>query len=398
MLGLERAAASAAARQMVTHVRPAALAAADGVVDQACAVAAVPAPTGREQARARFVADAFRTAGVERVSADELGNVVARIPGRIREPALLVAAHTDTVFPIETPLAISRNGARAHGPGVGDNSLGVAAVLVLPRLLAQLGRRPAVDLLLTGNVGEEGLGNLRGMRAVMDRHPEIGAVVAVEGHNLGRVTHVAVGSRRLRVRVVGPGGHSWGDFGRPNAIHVAATIIHELSRIPLSQSPKTTLSVGTISGGISVNTIAPEATFVIDLRSVEEQALRRLSDRVGRVLAAPRGEAAVNVEVLGERPAGMVAPDSLIVTRATELLHVLGVTPTGDASSTDANIPISRGVPAICIGLTTGGNVHREDEFIDVPPVGEGLTQLVALAVLLAEDLAAGSNLLSRSR
>jgi acetylornithine deacetylase/succinyl-diaminopimelate desuccinylase-like protein len=250
---------------------------------------------------------------------------------------------------------------------------------------------PAVDVLLTGNVGEEGLGNLRGIRSVMDRHEDIGAVIAVEGHNLGRVTHVAVGSRRLRVRVTGPGGHSWGDFGNANAIHAASEIVAELARLSLPTSPKTTLNVGTFAGGISVNTIAPEASFVIDLRSVDENSLRRLSDRVDAILRAPRSGVTVQVDVLGVRPAGVVSPSSRIVRLAIETLETMGISPTGDASSTDANIPISRGIPAVCIGLTTGGNVHRQDEYIDVGPIADGLVQLVTLTLSVSEELSAGT-------
>jgi acetylornithine deacetylase/succinyl-diaminopimelate desuccinylase-like protein len=225
----------------------------------------------------------------------------------------------------------------------------------------------------------------------MDRYPEIGAVIAVEGHNLGRVTHVAVGSRRLRVRVSGPGGHSWGDFGNASAIHAAADIVSELARLPLPTSPKTTLNVGTFNGGISVNTIAPEASFVLDLRSVDEAALRRLSERVDAILRAPRANITTMVEVLGVRPAGVVSPASRIVRLAIETLESMGISPTGDASSTDANIPISRGIPAVCIGLTTGGHVHREDEFIDVGPVASGLTQLVLLSLAVTAELGTGS-------
>ncbi|HEY8447031.1 MAG TPA: M20/M25/M40 family metallo-hydrolase [Thermomicrobiales bacterium] len=366
-----------------------ALAHQSAVVDLACLIAAIPAPTNQELERSKFVAQRMAELGAEDVTIDEIGDVVGRVRGERSSPSLLLAAHIDTVFPRTTSLAQTRGNGRIAGPGIGDNSLGVAAVLMVPRLLQALGVRPAVDLLLTGNVGEEGLGNLRGIRAVIDANPDIGAVIAVEGHNLGRVTHVAVGSRRLRVRVTGPGGHSWGDFGNPNAIHVAAEIIAELTRLPLPRSPKTTLSVGMFHGGISVNTIAPEAEFVVDLRSVEEDALRRLADRVETVLRAPRYGVKVDVEVLGVRPAGVVSPSSRIVRLAVETLEALGIVPTGDASSTDANIPISRGIPAVCIGLTTGGNVHREDEYIDTGPIAAGLTQLLALSLAVARELAA---------
>jgi di/tripeptidase len=240
-------------------------------------------------------------------------------------------------------------------------------------------------------VGEEGLGNLRGIREVMTSHPKVGAVVALEGHNLGRVTHVAVGSRRYRVTAVGPGGHSWGDFGQPNAIHAIAKFIADLDGIPLPRMPKTTLNVGTIEGGVSVNTIAPSVSCLLDLRSTDEHSLQRLSERVIRLAAKhsrPDG-VTLSLETIGERPAGVVPVDSPIVKIATATLNVLGVEATLDASSTDANVPIAAGVPAVCIGLTSGGNVHRVDEFIDTVSVPVGLAQMGLLALAICELLAA---------
>lgn len=385
----EYSAATASAPGMAA-IREAAAAHAALAIERAIAIAQVPAPTHHESARGALVAKLAAQDGFCEVESDDLSNVVATYRGSSGAPPLLLAAHLDTVFPASTDVSVRRENGRLHGPGIGDNALGVGTVLTVPDVLRTLGVQPGVDLLLTGNVGEEGLGNLRGMRRVMDDRPHIGAVIAVEGHNLGRVTHVAVGSRRLRVRVTGPGGHSWGDFGNPNAIQAAAEIIHELGRISLPANPKTTLNVGTIRGGISINTIAPEAVFDIDLRSVEDFALRRLADRANRVLSATRPRITVDVEVIGDRPAGYVAPDSRIVRHAVEVLERLGIVPAGDASSTDANVPINRGIPAVCVGLTTGGNVHREDEYIDTAPVATGLAQLVALSLAVGEDLAEG--------
>jgi tripeptide aminopeptidase len=361
------------------------------VIERAVEIARIASPTGQERTKSLAIAALFRENGLIDVVTDEIGDTVARIPGVNPGPPLLLAAHIDTVFPLDTPLRIERTDDRVAGPGIGDNSLGIASVLALPRLLDELGVQPAVDVLLTGNVGEEGLGDLRGIRKVMDDRPEIGAVIAIEGHNLGRVTHVAVGSRRLRVRVTGEGGHSWGDFGASNAIHGAAEIIHELCRIPLPANPKTTLNVGVIEGGTSINTIAASAWFNLDLRSVEAFALQRLAERVNRVLTMRRRGITVDVEVVGDRPAGVASAESRFVRLAVDVLDEVGVTPAGDASSTDANIPISRGIPAICIGLTTGGGVHREDEYIDIAPVSRGLAQLLVLTVCAAEELHRGS-------
>jgi tripeptide aminopeptidase len=383
-----------ASRERIEAVRAAAAAVTPDVLELTALIAAVPSPTGEESAKSLLVERLFATAGLA-TERDDIGDVVSVIPGgqpsRAGTPRLVVAAHIDTVFPIGTPLEVKRSADRLSGPGVGDNSVAVAAAIKLAELFRIAGEAPAVDVLLTGNVGEEGLGNLRGIREVLASRSDIGAVVALEGHNLGRVTHVAVGSRRFRIAVKGPGGHSWGDFGRPNAIHGLSKLIAELDAIPLPRSPKTTLNVGMISGGVSVNTIAPDASCLLDLRSIDESALRRLSDRVTRLVdRSNRGDGVVyTAESIGERPAGVVAADSPIVQIAASSLAALGLEPSFDASSTDANVPIAAGIPAVCIGLTTGGNVHRVDEFIDVEPVSKGVTQLALLTLALAESLSA---------
>jgi tripeptide aminopeptidase len=382
-----------ASPERIEAVRAAADAVTPDVLELTALISAVPSPTGDETAKSLLVERLFATAGLA-TERDAIGDVVGLIPGRRPARAgasrLVVAAHIDTVFPIGTPLEIRRSADRLSGPGVGDNSIAVAAAIKLVDLLRIAGEIPAVDVLVTGNVGEEGLGNLRGIREVLASRSNIGAVVALEGHNLGRVTHIAVGSRRFRITVKGPGGHSWGDFGRPNAIHGLSKLIAELDAIPLPRSPKTTLNVGMISGGVSVNTIAPEASCLLDLRSIDESALRRLSDRVTRLVdRSNRGDAVVySAESIGERPAGVVAADSPIVQTAARTLAVLDLEPSFDASSTDANVPIAAGIPAVCVGLTTGGNVHRADEFIDLEPVSKGITQLALLTLSLAESLA----------
>jgi tripeptide aminopeptidase len=383
-----------ASPERIEAVRAAAHAVTPDVLELTALISAVPSPTGEESEKSLLVERLFATAGLA-TERDAIGDVVGVIPGQLATqpgtPRLVVAAHIDTVFPIDTPLEINRSADRLSGPGVGDNSVAVAAAIKLADLLRIAGEVPAVDVLLTGNVGEEGLGNLRGIREVLASRSDIGAVVALEGHNLGRVTHVAVGSRRFRITVKGPGGHSWGDFGRPNAIHGLSKLIAELDAVSLPRSPKTTLNVGMISGGVSVNTIAPEASCLLDLRSIDESALRRLSDRVTRIVdRSNRGDAvAYAVESIGERPAGVVAADSPIVQIAAGTLKALGLEPSFDASSTDANVAIAAGIPAVCIGLTTGGNVHRTDEFIDMEPVSKGVTQLALLTLALTESLSA---------
>ncbi|GBD16634.1 Succinyl-diaminopimelate desuccinylase [bacterium HR26] len=350
------------------------------VVDLTARICAIPAPTFHEAERSRFVAEQFRQRGLA-VELDDLDNVVARRPGEGHAPALLLAAHLDTVFPPDTPIAVEQGEGWLQGPGIGDNSLGLAALLTLADLLQAAGVQTPGDLLLAANVGEEGLGNLRGIRALIERHgPELGAVIAVEGHNLGRVTHIAVGSRRLRLTVTGPGGHSWGAFGQPSAIHVLASIIAELTRLPVPKEPKTTYNVGLIEGGVSVNTIAPSASAVIDLRSVDPAELARLSQSLAGIVERHRVEGVeITEEVLGERPAGQTPVEAPLVQAAAQVLRELGLEPVLDASSTDANIPISRGIPAVCIGLTRGRGSHTLHERIEIEPIRLGLAQLVRL-------------------
>jgi acetylornithine deacetylase/succinyl-diaminopimelate desuccinylase-like protein len=361
------------------------------IAELAAAVAAVPAPTNDEAERAAFVAATLDRLGHVDVTTDHLSDVVGRIPGREPGPALLLAGHTDTVFPRDTPISVSRKGDILAAPGIGDNSLSVAAVAMVGEALRQLDFAPPVDIFVTGNVGEEGLGDLRGMRAVMDALPQVGAAIAVEGHSLGRITNRAVGSRRLRVTVTGPGGHSWGDAGRPSTIHELARLVARLDDIPLQADPKTSLNVGLFHAGISVNTIAPEAVAVIDMRSVSAAALADLVATVeARIAEVSTPGIAVSVEIVGDRPAGALPSDAGLVPIGVKVLAALGMEAVCDASSTDANIPISRGIPSMCIGLTSGGNVHRVDEYIRVRPIATGFAQLLLNTILATEALARG--------
>lgn len=359
------------------------------IVDLTTRLSQVPAPTNDEHERAIALRSELERLGYEGVAVDDLHNVTARIPGRDATKSLLLAAHIDTVFPRDVDLTVRRRGDTLHGPGIGDNTVSVAAVAMLGKALRDLGITPAIDVVVTGNVGEEGLGDLRGMRAVVDALPTISGAIAVEGHSLGRVTHRAVGSRRLRVTVTGPGGHSWANAGLPSAIHHLARLIARMDDIALRDEPKTSFNAGLVEGGISVNTVAPKASAVLDMRSTSAEALADLVAQVEDVLASPAPDGIrVDVEVVGDRPAGELPATSGLVPVATRVLRDLGFEVHYDASSTDANIPISRGIPSICIGLTTGGNVHRDDEYIDIPPLVKGFAQLLLLTVQSAEVLA----------
>lgn len=293
----------------------------------------------------------------------------------------MLAAHLDTVFPPDVPVAIAIAADRLSGPGVGDNSLGIAAVVGLFDVLDRVDAPTAFDLVAAATVGEEGLGNLAGARAALDRYGnDVAAFIAVEGHNLGRVTCTGVGSARWRVTVSGPGGHSWGAYGQPSAIHGLAAIIAEASRLRPPVHPKTTFNVGVIEGGLSVNTIAPEASALVDIRSICPDALGAFGKRVRSTMqtALPAG-LELEIDVLGERPAGSTPQDHPLVRSAAAALREVGRTPIFDASSTDANVAMERGIPAICIGISRGGGGHTIDEFIETSPIASGLTQLALI-------------------
>jgi acetylornithine deacetylase/succinyl-diaminopimelate desuccinylase-like protein len=262
------------------------------------------------------------------------------------------------VFPASADLSIRHEDDRLVGPGIGDNSLSVAALLTLPRILDQARIQTGSDLLLCANTGEEGLGNLRGMRhAVATYRDDLTAVIVLEGHHLGRVYNHAVGSRRLRVTVTAPGGHSWGAFGNASAIHVLGEMIAAIAKLPVPVEPKTTFNVGMIDGGVSINTIAPRATLTLDLRSVDPASLTHLISRVEAIMEEANDVArgiSVRSEIVGDRPGGVISADTPIIRTTLDTLQELGLDPQLSAGSTDANIPIAEGIPAICIGLTTG--------------------------------------------
>lgn len=361
----------------------------DDLVADTVQIAQTPAPTGDEAARARLVAGRMAAIGVSAVEIDAVGNVVGRLPGRPGGgPALLLAAHLDTVFPHGTDLTVRRDGDLLQGPGVGDNAASVATMLQAARLLLESGQPLRGDVILAGTVGEEGLGNLRGIRSLMDRlADQVDYVVPLDG-TLGGLVRQAVGSRRYRLVVAAEGGHSWGAFGAPSAIHSLCRMVARISDLVVPHHPKTTYNIGTIRGGTSVNTIAAHAEALLDLRSVDPVELQRLERRVQDIVLqiADQTGTCARLEPQGERPGGSI-PDDHVLCRAVRAVHDrLGISTRTYASSTDANIPLSRGIPAVTIGVTVGGNGHREDEYLQVPPLARGLAQ-VALLVLAVQDL-----------
>lgn len=365
---------------------------AERVIDLAIQIQQIPAPTFAERVRAEFVRELFEREGLE-VSVDAVGNVYGLLPTSQMLTAdsrpLIISAHLDTVFPSETDLSIRREADKVFGPGIGDNSLGVAALFGLlwslrndpsPLPSPQKGRGGFKgDIWFVANVCEEGLGDLRGMKAVVERFgSEVQAYLVLEGMALGNIYHRGTGVKRYRVTAKTAGGHSWSDYGKPSAIHELSKLVVELTSMKLPESPRTTMNVGKISGGTSINVIASEASLELDLRSEGQESLAELISKVEqKIREANQPEVKFEAEVIGARPAGEISADHPLIKLAQECIREQGLEPTLTSGSTDANIPLSKGYPALVLGITTGGGAHTTNEFINTGLVDKGLEQLV---------------------
>ena len=364
--------------------------------------ARIAAPPFGEAARSAWLADRFREIGLSEVEVDKVGNVFAIHPG-YGSRYVALSAHIDTVFPATTPLNIRQQGSKLFGPGVSDNGAGIAAMLGIAQAL-QTARIPhALPFVFIGNVGEEGEGDLRGMRHVFATprwDKAIAYSVVVDGAGSDTIVAEALGSRRFEVIVRGPGGHSWSDFGSPNPIIVLARTIDCFSETPVPTSPKTTFNVGVIRGGTSVNSIPESASMRVDLRSTSMSEIDRLEGSLRRALERAvktendavsqntiRKPQAVQSEVveIGNRPAGELAADARVfkVIRAVDA-H-LGNAAQVQRASTDANIPLSLGREAIAIGGGgSGGGAHTLQEWFDCNGRDLGLKRILLTMLTLA--------------
>jgi acetylornithine deacetylase/succinyl-diaminopimelate desuccinylase-like protein len=361
-------------------VRAAAASHVEAALERTMAICAVPSPTGAEQQRAEFVAGLLRELGYD-PQIDAVSNVYAR-RGQRGGKVVLVLAHIDTVFPAGTEIRVSRDEQFLYGPGIGDNCSNVSGMLTSLQILDALGVETDADIVAVGTVGEEGLGNLRGARAAVERYrQDLGAVIVLDGR-VGRITNTAVGSIRWRVTVSGPGGHSFGAFGTPSAIHGLGRIIAGISELSVPSNPKTTFNVGVIDGGTSVNTIAPSASMIVDMRSVDPDALATLEGQVRELIAQRPGDGlTTEIHLLGERPAGSRSQSDPLVMLAAEGCRWLGYEPEFHEASTDMNIPISLHIPAVCIGTSQGERGHTVHEHVHIAPFADGLAQITRLLV-----------------
>lgn len=354
----------------------------------------IAAPTFAEEARARLVEREMVRLGLADVRRDELSNVFGRLPGTSGrcEKSLVVSAHLDTVFPMETDLTLTRSNDVIWGPGVGDNSTGVAGLLAIAESIVDHNIPHRADIWFVANVCEEGLGDLKGMRAIVDHFGDGARYLVVEGGFFGQLSYQGIGVRRYRIEVRAPGGHSWGNFGVASAIHALAQLITEIDALPLPTAPKTTFNVGVIEGGTSVNTIAQDASILLDLRSEDPAALATLVGQVQDLVerqnkhhAAQVTGVTIQLTQVGDRPAGQGNPESLLVQWTRAALREVGWADIRmTASSTDANVPLSRGYEAVCLGLTESGNCHRLDEYINTTCLPAGLGQLLLVTLAAA--------------
>jgi acetylornithine deacetylase/succinyl-diaminopimelate desuccinylase-like protein len=351
----------------------------DRWIERTLEIQSIPAPTFGESERAEFLKSQFETLGVAQLILDDVGNLYARIPGQ-NAPPLIVSAHLDTVFAGQTDLTHRRTRSRLIGPGVGDNSVALAALLELSEDLRTL--ELAGDVWLVANVGEEGLGNLRGMREVVARFGEkVTAYVILEGMALGHIYHRALPVRRYRITIRTEGGHSWIHAGRTSAIHKLIEVGGQLLDMQLPGSPRTTLNIGRIEGGRSINSIADLAVLEIDMRSESESSLNKMDKLLRRLVKGVRvGDAEIELTQVGSRPGGELAADHPLVLAALNSLEKTGEREAYlEFGSTDASVPLNRGFPAICVGITKGGEAHTIREYIEIRPMRKGYSAVLDL-------------------
>lgn len=352
------------------------------LVSDIIALTEIPAPPFKEDKRAAAYLAMLRGAGLSNVERDAEGNVMGLWKGTGDGPLIAMAAHLDTVFPEGTDVHVTRTGTRLAAPGVGDDSRGLAVLLAMVRAMDAAGIHTSSDILFVGDVGEEGPGDLRGMKHLFLKGPykdRIRMFISMDGSGPGDViVNGAVGSKRYRVTFSGPGGHSYGAFGLVNPTFALGRGIAMLSRLVVPKAPKTTYNVGVLGGGTSVNSIPTSVWMDVDLRSAASAELTTLDETFRRLMqqaadqensarSTAEGRISVALKLIGDRPSGQTSPDTVLARTAAAAVRAMGMQPSFEAASTDANIPISLGIPAITIDSGgTGGRPHSLDEWIDV--------------------------------
>jgi len=367
-------------------------------VRELIALTEIPAPPFKEERRARAYLAMLEQHGLTDVERDEEGNVMGVRRGTGGGPMLAVLAHLDTVFPEGTSVKVRREGTRLLAPGVGDDTRGLALMLSIIRAMNAATFTTRADILFVGNVGEEGEGDLRGVKYLLRKgkyKDRIKQVIAIDGGEQGSITRGGVGSKRYRVAFKGPGGHSYGAFGLVNPAYAMAAAIARFSDVQVPASPKTTFNVGVVTGGTSVNSIPSAVSMDVDMRSescaelakVDAAFLAIVKSAVAdenRARSTREGRIEADPTVIGERPCGETPMEAPILKTTAAVVQAFGLKPSYGFSSTDSNIPMSMGIPALTIGRGPGGRSHSPDEWTDVAPAGVAQSVEVALAIVLA--------------
>jgi acetylornithine deacetylase/succinyl-diaminopimelate desuccinylase-like protein len=367
-------------------------------------IAEIPAPTFHEGERAKFMAAEFRRAGLKNVEIDAKGNVIGWRPGR-RPEALLLAAHLDISFAPGVNTKVRKEGARWHGPGLADDSRGLACLIALAEAMDHARIQTEQTIAFVANVGEEGLGDLAGVRYLFQESPHrsrFRAFISIDGTDPSRVINGGTGVKRYRVTASGPGGHSWGNFGRPSPVHAIGRMIARLAAMEAPSDPRTSYNVGRVGGGTAVNAIAEEGWMEVDLRSVSPAELDRLEVKFLEAVrlgigeenaqrAASNRELNVDTKLVSNRPGGSTPASNALVQAAMAASRATGHSPQFGYSSTDSNLPISLGIPAVTLG--GGGrsdNAHSLDEWFEPAEAWKG-PQTVLLAILNYDETAAAA-------
>lgn len=359
-------------------------------IEQSAHIQQIPAPTFAEQARAEYLLRQFDAHHLTDTRVDDVFNAYGRLPGKQTHlPALMISAHTDTVFAADADLSLRREGSLMHGPGLGDNCFGLGGMLGLLAALRQNHITPERDIWFVATSREEGLGDLGGIKAAYEMLRErIGGVINLEGLAFGHVYHAGIAVRRLHITASAGGGHSWLHYGRPSAVHGIIQLGSRILELIPPQSPRTTYNIGMIEGGQGINVIATRAGMWLDLRSEDRGALNQLEQQVrDQVETGSNAELSFQIEIVGDRPAGRIAPEHPLVQNALAALRQVGAEGALETGSTDANVPLADGCPAVTVGITRGGNAHRIDEYVELDPVESGMRQLILLALAAVEIL-----------
>jgi tripeptide aminopeptidase len=358
----------------------------------------IPAPPFKETARAEEVKRLFGQAGLRNVRGDKAGNVLGDWPGAALHPHLVVAAHLDTVFPAGTDVKVRREGSVLYAPGIGDDSRGLAVLVAIARVLTQANIQTPGSVTFVADVGEEGVGDLRGIKAIFDDTLKgtVDRFVTIDGAGMS-VAHTFVGSRRYRVTIKGPGGHSYADFGTPSPVGALGRAIAKIEDFQVSPDGQTTFNIGEIGGGTSVNSIPSEAWMDVDLRSGDRKSLAGLDARLQGALDAALAEEqarwhrtgvlTATKKLLGERPSGTTPTSAVVVQAALAATWAVGVVPITAISSSDANYPTTLGIPSVQIGGGgTGADAHAPKESFDPADSWRGTARALLLTIALAQN------------